>query len=218
MRILFCIAMVFLAGQAFAQKTDNTGKPVQGFPFYVYTDGFSRSNHYVPSGWMGDAVDMKFTDKWASNQQSGTTCIRIVYSAKRSQGHGWAGIYWQDPANNWGEQKGGYNLTGATNLSFWARGEKGGEMMEIKYGGINGDYSDSSQGASGPLSLGREWKKYSVKLEGDLSRIIGGLCVVVSQDKNWGGITFYLDEIAYEGPVMTTGTNAGPTNAAATNR
>ena len=31
--------------------------------FDVYTDGNSPSNHYAPSGWMGDVGDLSLDDK-----------------------------------------------------------------------------------------------------------------------------------------------------------
>jgi hypothetical protein len=49
-----------------------------------------------------------------------------MLKAKATQGVGWMVIYWQQPPNNLGDRKGGYDLTGAKQLSFWARGEVGG--------------------------------------------------------------------------------------------
>ncbi len=169
--------------------------------FYVYQDFASRENHYIPSGWMGDYGDMKIVQNCTISPQSGKFCIEIKYDTKkRSQGAGWAGIFWQNPANNWGDMKGGYNLTGAKRLTFWARGEKGGEILnEVKIGGIRGVYSDSDSTAIGPITLTKEWKKYTIDLTGlDLSYISGGFCWATSADMNPGGMTFYFDEIRYE--------------------
>ncbi len=170
------------------------------FPFYVYADGNSLDNHYIPSGWMGDYQDINFNQNCKEDPYSGSTCIKIVYSAKASQGARWAGIYWQNPANNWGSKDGGYDLTGATKLTFWARGEKGGERIEeFKIGGIMGEYSDSDSAGIGPVVLTPEWKEYSIDLRGkDLSYIIGGFCWSTNADVNPQGATFYLDEIKYE--------------------
>ncbi|RKY34931.1 MAG: hypothetical protein DRP78_05960, partial [Candidatus Omnitrophota bacterium] len=74
---------------------------------------------------MGDYGDIKYSEACKDNPYSGKTCIKITYTAEAKQGANWSGIYWQWPPNNWGEKRGGYDLTGAAKLSFWARGEKG---------------------------------------------------------------------------------------------
>lgn len=169
-------------------------------PFFVYKDKGSPDNHFIPSGWMGDFNDVSFNDANTENTQSGSSCIKVSYSAKASGGARWAGIYWQNPANNWGSKKGGFDLTGATSLKFWARGENGGERIEeFKIGGITGDFPDSDTAAIGPVILTKEWKEYTIDLRGkDLSYISGGFCWATNIDVNPNGVTFYLDEIVYE--------------------
>jgi hypothetical protein len=168
--------------------------------FNVYTDKASPDNHYIPSGWMGDFGDIKVNDRWMENPYKGTTCIKIEYLPRRSQGAGWMGIYWQNPANNWGSKKSGFDLTGSNKLSFWARGENGGEIIsEFKMGGITGEFSDSDSAGIGPAMLTQEWKKYEIDLTGkDLSHIIGGFCLSANAEDNPDGFVIYLDEIAYE--------------------
>lgn len=169
-------------------------------PFNVYTERNARTNHYTPSGWMGDYSDLSYNDTWRENVHSGTASIQIIYKPGVSQGARWAGIYWQTPANNWGEKKGGYDLTGATKLTFWARGENGGERIEeFKIGGISGTYPDSDIAFIGPVVLTKEWKQYEIDLTGkDLSYISGGFCWTTNIDVNPDGCTFYLDDIKYE--------------------
>jgi len=168
--------------------------------FYVYADRGYFKNHFVPSGWMGDHGDIKFNDGCRENPYSRRTCVRVDYSAKRKQGAGWAGVCWQEPANNWGNIPGGHDLTGAEKLSFYARGEKGGEVItEFKMGGIQGEFSDSTSASIGPVVLTPEWEKYTIDLKNeDLSRVIGGFAFVVSEMENPDGAIFYIDEIKYE--------------------
>jgi hypothetical protein len=109
--------------------------------FGVYIDRGDKKNHYVGSGWMGDYGDIKFSESEKENPHSGKTCIKIIYTAEGKQGANWAGIYWQWPPNNWGEKKGGFDLTGAKKLTFWARGAKGKEqIVEFKMGGLTGTF------------------------------------------------------------------------------
>ena len=169
-------------------------------PFVVYADKNSAGNHYIPSGWMGDYGDIKINDQSMTNPYSGTTCIEFVYSAKKAQGQGWAGVYWQNPANNWGSKKGGFDLTGMTKLTFWARGAQGGEKIQkFIVGGIKGMYSDTLEVELGPIELAATWKQYTINLCGkDLSYVSGGFGWVSSSDLNPEGATFYIDEIKYE--------------------
>ncbi len=168
--------------------------------FPIYTDGRSPDNHYVPSGYMGDYSDITLEPSSFEDPHSGTTCIKITYANNATQGARWGGIYWQNPANNWGNREGGYDLTGATRLTFWARGEDGGERIEeFKIGGITGLYSDSDIAGIGPVLLTAEWKQYEVDLRGkDLSYISGGFAWATNLDVNPEGATFYLDDIRYD--------------------
>ena len=110
--------------------------------FDVYTDNGSSLNHFYPSGWMGDTNDIDLVENCTNNPYSGRTCLKINYTAKATQGKKWAGIYWQDPGNNWGDKKGGFDLTGMEELVFYARGENGSEIGDFKIGGIPEHFSD----------------------------------------------------------------------------
>ena len=169
-------------------------------PFVIYADKNSAGNHFIPSGWMGDYGDIKINDQSMTNPYSGTSCIEFVYSGKKTQNQGWAGVYWQNPANNWGSKKGGFDLTGMTKLTFWARGAKGGEKMQkFIVGGIKGMYSDTLEVEMGPVELSETWRQYTINLAGkDLTYVSGGFGWVTSSDLNPEGATFYLDEIKFE--------------------
>lgn len=168
--------------------------------FKVYADKYDIGNHYIPSGWMGDYGDITIDDGYSKDPHSGKSCIKISYSAKGSQGAGWMGIYWQNPANNWGSMKGGYDLSPYKKLTFWARGEKGGEVIaEFKVGGITGIYADTDSASMGPVTLTKEWKRYEIDLKGlDLSYISGGFEFSAAARDNADGFIIYLDDIIYE--------------------
>ena len=168
--------------------------------FLVYEDKSTTGNHYAPSGWMGDYGDLKLDYGYTKEAHGGKTCIKISYDCRGAQNQGWAGMFWQNPPGNWGEKKGGFNLTGATKLTFWARGEKGNEKIKLfKIGGISGTYADTDVASMGPVLLHNEWRQYSIKLKGkDLTYISGGFCWVATAADNPTGITFYLDDIKYE--------------------
>ncbi len=169
-------------------------------PFFVYSEYTSASDHFIPSGWMGDYKDITLDENCQQNPHSGETCIKVVYSAEATQRKHWAGIYWQYPADNWGTTDAGFNLSGATKLIFWAKGENGGErIVEFKIGGMRNKYSDSAVAGIGPVVLTNEWKEYEIDLSAkDMSYIIGGFCWASNQTNNPEGCTFYLDDIRYE--------------------
>lgn len=200
---LFLVMPLCLLAQEEAKKPEELiapGEVLERKTFSVYTDRRSPDNHYIPSGWMGDYGDIKLNDQYMQNPHSGTTCMQFVYSAKKSQGQGWAGVYWQNPANNWGSKKGGFDLTGMTKLTFWARGEKGGEILQkIFVGGIKGTYPDTANVEIGPIELTDTWKEYTINLAGkDLSYISGGFGWVTTADLAAQGATFYFDDIKFE--------------------
>jgi hypothetical protein len=156
------------------------------------------SDAFYPSFWMGDYNSIAFDPNYAGNPYSGPTCTRIIYSA---QGSGWAGIYWVYPDDNHGNMQDGQDLTGATKLTFWARGQSGGERVEFKVGGIDGEYPDSIQPAvtTGILILSNEWQQYEIDLSyQDLRHVIGGFFWGASKSDNPYGCTIYLDDIRYE--------------------
>lgn len=180
-------------------------------PLIVYGDDAGQAGTFVPSGYMGDAgaVEIKSMEDSVDLKSGapGVHCLQVSYlSDKRlrskSKGDGWAGVYWQTPANNWAKVKGaGYDLSEAKKITFWLRGEKGGETVaELKIGGLMGPYPDTDLNAIGPVKLSKEWKQYEIPLEGkDLRHISGGFAFSVRRADNPHGLVFYIDEVMYEG-------------------
>jgi hypothetical protein len=208
-KIIVCGVMAFcFLPLAFAQEKA-AEKPKE---FVVYTDKNARENHFIASGWMGDnnSADAKGTkgdifmdEQSMDNPHSGTTCLKFIFTAKKTKGKGWSGIYWQNPSDNWGDKNGGFDLSGMTKLTFWVRGAKGGEVIRFKVGGIgireNKPYPDSVEVETEPIELTDTWKQYTINLAGrDLSYVSGGFCWVASADLNPEGATFYLDDIKFE--------------------
>lgn len=179
--------------------------------FYVYKDIDSPENHFKPTGYMGDCGDIHIKEGFKKNPHSGESCIRVVYTAKGKGPYTcdygppckWAGVYWQEPPNNWGKDPNvegkGFDLSRHSKLTFWARADKEGQV-EFKVGGINERYGDSLKySRSKTARLDTRWKAYEIDLrEADLTHIIGGFCWATNWDSNPDGITFYLDDIRFE--------------------
>lgn len=195
--VYFCI-WIWAVSLILAVPAQDGASAHTTFPFYVYKDGGSKVNHYVPSGFTGDYGAIKMDEKCKDNPKSGDTCLKFTYTGEPTQSLNWAGVFFQNPANNWGTIDGGYDLTGAKKLTFFARGEKGGEVVEFKFGGISAAFSDSAGGGTGQLVLTKEWKQYEIPLESeDLSYVLSGFAWVAEQKNSPGGMIFFLDEIAY---------------------
>jgi len=164
--------------------------------FDVYTDKDAGGNHFFPTGFLGDTSAITVETNYPENVFSGTSCIKIQFQA----GASWAAVYWQEPESNWATVPlAGYNLTGASKLTFQARGQKGGEKVEFFAGGLTGPYPDSlPKTSTGLIVLSRDWNQYSIDLTGkDLSYIIGGFGFYLTGFSNPEGATFYLDDIKY---------------------
>lgn len=166
---------------------------------------FLMASYFYPSGWMGDGEWGKknlnvIAQHRSSNRAHDTdnACIRIEY---RPGSRGWAGVYWQYPDGNWGEFP-GTRVRDANSISFWARGESGGELVEFKAGGIRGNglpYQDSFEKTNGPVSLTDQWVRYEIDLrECDLSHILGAFCCVFTKEGNPQGLVIFVDDIRYE--------------------
>jgi len=152
---------------------------------------------FYPSGWMGDFDDISYDEKFVDPSRSDHSCIRIHYSALQTNNFGWSGIYWQYPDGNWGDEH-GKNLDWAKELTFWVKGEKGGEIISFKVGGI---VSDSVQPPveKNNLKLTTQWQKISIDItKRDLTNVVGGFCWVANKKNNPNGFTIFLDEIQYE--------------------
>ena len=169
------------------------GKIGTRFPVSVYEDGFLNMP-WVPSGWMGGIEHLTLDGEFAAERYQGANSIRMRYEGK----FGWVGVAWQDPPNNWGDQDGGYDLTGARELELWARGEYGGERVSFGVGLLEDDkaHSDSGIAKVDGIELSREWQRYRVPLEGlDLSSIKTGFVVTLTGRSS--PVTIYLDGIRF---------------------
>ena len=197
--LIIAILAIFVFAYGTARAADQESGEFK--PFFIYKDKGANVNHYIPSGFMPNGKCLKLDDGWKEDCRDGATCVKAVYDVACSKNdQKWSGIYWLNPANNWGKQKGGFNLDGAQKLTFWAKGEKGGERIEeFKVGGITGDFPDSDSAIIGPVILTNEWREYTIDLRGkDLSYISGGFSWSTSVDVNPESCVFYLDNIQYQ--------------------
>ncbi len=182
------VPLLVKAGQPSSATAD-----AMRLPLVIYGDGAPASGYFA-SGWMGNNQAIAMDDKCTTSPHSGSTCLKIQYKAADNFG----GVVWQNPAKNWGDNDGGLNLTGAKKLTFWARGETGGEKVEFKFGVLDKTkkFSDTASGGM-TVTLTKDWTQYTIDLDGkDMSKIITGFCWVLAGQGS--PVTFYLDDVQYE--------------------
>ena len=162
-------------------------------PLVIYAED-GAALPYIPSGYMGSIAAIKMDPACTTNPHVGKTCLQVDYTGTDN----WGGVVWQDPVNDWGDKPGGLNLSGAKNLTFWARGNDGGESVTFLFGLINSDkpFSDSGT-AKLPVTLTKGWKQYTLDLTGvDLSQIKTGFAWTLAAPGK--PVRFFLDDVQYQ--------------------
>ncbi len=190
------------------QTNTLTATPTPVTPTPPPTPAMLVSDFYYASGAMGDGEDPGYVQLDTSHGQechSSPSCIQVIYEIGSK---GWAGVYWQNLESpdcrhqNWGDCP-GLNLTGATHLVFWAKGQNGGERVQFKAGDIENPekpFHDSFKKSLDFVTLTDEWQRFEIDLsEQNLESVIGAFAWIARKDDNPNGLVFYLDDIFYIG-------------------
>jgi len=187
--------------------------------FPVYDDISSAGNHFHAWGKIPDQnAAISMVGGWTDRPHSGATAIRAEFDDV--PGPNFGGFYmlngvlpagFQSPQLNFGTiPNAGIDLTGATALTFWARGERGGEVIEFFMGGVGRDpnsgqpqlgmpFPDSTPVVKAAFVLTQDWKQYRLSLTGkDLHYVLGGFGWDTSDSLSPGGAVFFLDDIQFE--------------------
>jgi len=189
---------------------------------YVYQDYdsddtvYKKSNHsfiVMPASAADGTgiVGVKYIDEKGLDKSQ---CIMISFGNLKEPPR-WAGVVFPVKANYFGEKEAEVekeaeteklvlNLERARKLVFYAKGENGGERIQVK-AAFAGDKPKGDSALfpviSRWLTLGKDWSRYEVPIDnpGQLTRVITPFAVIASLAYNPGGaITIYLDEIYYE--------------------
>lgn len=166
----------------------------------------------IPGGWMaaGDPATEITLSGSTAGCHSGADCFQIRYKAASD----FAGIVWWPkscgPSGTpaaWQRARDcscatdllrAGNLRTVSRVSFWARGERGREVVELKVG--DETLCPTPARSSGDLTLTSEWRRYEIDLAGlDLKRAVALFAWVATKLHNPKGATFYLDDVQFEG-------------------
>ena len=169
----------------------------------------------IPAGWMSGGSNPKTFINMTGGEQgechTNANCLKFTYKI----GGSWNGILWwplkcgeSGTPEAWEKVKAGTcginvletggSLTAISSFTFWARGDKGGEVIEFKVGDIA--IPPSPGRGLGDVTLTSDWKQYQIDLDGvDLTNATALFTWVATDDKNNNGAVFYLSEIQFEG-------------------
>lgn len=161
---------------------------------------------YPPSGWMGDGE--RGTEFLLFEWRKGTDCPcaePVAHIRYETGPQGWAGIYW---LHDWGWTP-GRDLRGYACITWYAKGARGGEIVEFISGGVQhpgAPYSDPYRASTGPVILENRWKKYILSLRGhDLSSVVGAFAWVAQGPANNDELEFWLGSVRFEDDASACG-------------
>ncbi len=170
---------------------------------YIYDEHENMNkNFWQPSFWM-NPKGISFQSNFSDHCHLGKTCIEIGFYPEKES---WAAIYWVAYDSRTGPGINIYkyyntNENASIIISFWAKGEIGGENARFKVGGIKRKGKETEW-----IQLSNEWKEYEIDLsEIDLSDLIGGFCWETNfqinrrflETKSKKEVLIYLDDIKF---------------------
>jgi hypothetical protein len=182
---------------------------------YVFKDFDDGANYYTQKAWAGSNninIPAMHEDVQGYKGVSGIACELDLNN------HSWGGYMFVNgilrkgetvPVIDFGENDARLDLSGATTLTFYAKGELGNEYVDFFIGGLGADfdkgyfapYLDSDRRSINDVALTKEWQRYEIPLENaDMSEIACGFGWSANRKGNPDNqkVRFYLDEIRYE--------------------
>lgn len=140
------------------------------------SDSFAVIQAYDPSGYMGDVGDIRVTKH--------DDVVQFGYNTLGNEPHEWdwkykdclpnsaparfSGVMLLDPPNNWGvDETGGYDLRGATTVTWEARSLSGNVYVEFVIGGVTWHWKQNEKTQC--------WEKVPVPYPDSLPRLSLGV-------------------------------------------
>ena len=166
--------------------------------FDVYTDADAAGNHFSPTGFANGDGNLAVNARWTGNPARGSSCLRLEFTGETgADGLPWNEFSFEEPEGcGEGSAGPGYDLSGATTLSFQARTDTPGAVLTCGHG----DGADSSR-QTRTFVLAKDWNTYTLDLTGlDMSQIhIGFYCTFNEAGApDPGAVAIYLDDIRYD--------------------
>jgi hypothetical protein len=144
----------------------------------------------------GDADRIQVDDKCTALSRPNDPDGQCISIAATPGANAWGAVYWQTRRETGVRQP--VTLRQATKVTFWARGEQGGEKVRFHLGGVAA--SELLQPAE-LTELSTTWTRFELELKDRKLEQITGLFGVRwshTSGQNPDGLKFYLDDIRYE--------------------
>jgi hypothetical protein len=185
-------------GDGDAQGCQPPGETDIRFPMVV--DGYYFVTGYTGDGQNGHVVEGSCAQRGGDKRGY---CHAFTYDVSDMN---WGGVFWQYPEDNWGDRPGRTIPEGATQISFYAWSDAGGE--EISFGA--GIKDKDAFNTITPMTLSNQPQKFTVSLAGmqTCSDVVSGF-VWSAAGQGKTSITFYVDDIVWEGENKTTEPDPG---------
>ena len=168
----------------------------------IYMDSEDGGSLWTPDGWMPNGEGILMNSNFTFEGEEGT-CIETTFTPDLAT-NGWAGIYWLAGGSWKGPGINVYEYLEVEKdspfvLTFRARGEKGGETVQFKVGGVtSGNDSVKFAELTKWIKLTTEWEQFEIDLsKKDVSNLVGAFCWVSSKVRNRKKehVVFYIDDI-----------------------
>jgi hypothetical protein len=201
-------AFVVLAGAAIACGPNNEVE--RGTEYGPLRSPFAVSQHFAPSGHMGDGAEAGFVTAHVTNERckprlagARGDCYTFSYVPGELL---WAGVYWQHPANNWGSRPGRVLEPGATRVRFMAASNTPDLPVQFIAGGIRDrqkTFADRFRVTSFEL-LSTDWQEFTLDLSGQsVESVIGAFAWVATFPAGTDRATaepilVHLDDVVWE--------------------
>ncbi len=160
---------------------------------------FAVDDKYVPTGFIGDSdtIDVSNScEQRAGNEE--TRCHRFTYVPGAES---FAGVLWQFPANNFGDQPGFEIPQGATEVAFTAWGETGGEAVNFVVGIAD---VDGFHVETGDIALSTTPREYSVLLLGvEYTDVVSAFGWTAAAPAGGGNLVFSVEGIEWRDTAIT---------------
>lgn len=171
--------------------------------WYVYRDTDSAENHGHWTNFMEGQLVTDFSLAERIDPFEGESCVRIKV---KFQQPGWCGIAVSCKPEYWGKEASdtAYDLSKAQKLVFYARGDKGGEGIQVKVAIAGKErFGDSArvEGATRWIRLTKKWERYELPINQkvtDLSRTVIPFSIFADRAHNTDEeITVFLDRVHF---------------------
>ena len=171
------------------------------YPFWV-------DDVFVPTGYMGDAIER--VTKGTCPSRPGFCqgrCQRFTYHGERDSEHGWGGVAWMHPRDNWDGRAPGVPVPpGAEAVELVAWGARGGERVTFAVGSGAVDGFEQTL----RVELTTEPTTYRVRLDAGVREDVVFGFAWSARNPGPEPLTFHLADVRWVGGTAPGGYYAAP--------